>query len=106
YEESSFTEKCVTTDEAKRGRILSINEELIAFDQTGEINRRARQLGFYLRQERERTIVRAVTDADAADGRYVYRPNGTGTSLYKSDGSLRNYVGVGNTTSTDYNAAT
>ncbi|MGC1275585.1 MAG: hypothetical protein WBC44_17900 [Planctomycetaceae bacterium] len=106
YEESSFAEKSVTTDEAKRGRILSINEELIAFDQTGEINRRARQLGFYLRQERERTIVRAVTDADSADGRFVYRPNGTGTPLYATDGSLRNYVGVGNTTSTGYDAAT
>ena len=37
-------------------------------DLTGEIYRRARQLGFYLRQERERTIVRAVTDADSAAG--------------------------------------
>ncbi|HEX6984539.1 MAG TPA: hypothetical protein VF170_04145, partial [Planctomycetaceae bacterium] len=97
YEESGFAEKFVTTEEAKKGRILSINEELIGFDQTGEINRRARQLGFYLRQERERTIVRAVTDADAAAGRYVYRPNGVGAALYPADGSNRNYVGVGNT---------
>jgi hypothetical protein len=105
YEESAFAEKFVTTEEAKKGRILSINEELIGFDQTGEINRRARQLGFYLRQERERTIVRAVTDADADSGRYVYRPNGVGTELYATDGSRRNYVGVGNTTSTGFNAA-
>lgn len=35
YEESSFAEKSVTTEEAKKGRILSINEELIGFDQTG-----------------------------------------------------------------------
>jgi hypothetical protein len=105
YEESSFAEKSVTTDEAKKGRILSINEELIGFDQTGEINRRARQLGYYLRQERERTIVRAVTDADAAGGKYVYRPNGVGTPLYATDGSKRNYVGVGNTTSPGYNTA-
>lgn len=76
-----------------------------ALVQTGEINRRARQLGFYLRQERERTIVRAVTDADAANGSYVYRPHGAGTALYASDGSLRNYVGVGNTTSAGFNAA-
>src|SRR5262245_24246710 len=76
YEESTFEEKYVATDEAKQGRILSINEELIAFDQTGEINRRAMALGYYLRQERERTIVRAVTDADQAAGKYVYRPNG------------------------------
>ena len=104
YEESSFAEKFVTTEESKKGRILSINEELIGFDQTGEINRRARQLGYYIRQERERTILRAVTDADA--NRRVYRPAGNPVALYASDGSHRNYVGVGNTTSPDYNAAT
>jgi hypothetical protein len=105
YEESTFEEKYVTTEETKQGRVLSISEELIAFDQTGEINRRARALGFYLRQERERTIVRAVTDADGAGGKYVYRPNGAGEALYNTDGSNRNWVGAGNTTSPAYNVA-
>jgi len=73
--------------------------------QTGEINRRAMALGHYLRQERERTIVRAVTDADYAAGKYVYRPNGTGQQLYKSNGSNRNWIGVGNTTSTGFASA-
>ena len=36
YEESTFEEKYVTSLEAKQGRVLSITEELIAFDQTGE----------------------------------------------------------------------
>ena len=103
YEESSFTEKYVTTEETKKGRILSINEELIGFDQTGEINRRAMQLGYYLRQERERTILRAVTDADTTQR--VYRPNGTSVALYATDGTRRNYVGVGNTTSSGFNTA-
>lgn len=62
-------------------------------------------LGYYLRQERERTIVRAVTDADAAAGRFVYRPSGAGQALYPSSGSNRNYIGEGNTTSTDFAAA-
>jgi len=105
YEESTFEEKYVTTEESKQGRILSINEELIAFDQTGEINRRAMALGHYLRQERERTIVRAVIDADSGAGKYVYRPNGSGEALYVSDGSHRNYIGVGNTTSSGFDAA-
>ncbi len=105
YEESTFAEKYVTSLEAKQGRILSISEELIAFDQTGEINRRAMALGYYLRQERERVIVRAVTDADAGTGGYVYRPSGVGTSLYAVDGSLRNWMGVGNTTSSSFNTA-
>jgi hypothetical protein len=105
YEESTFEEKYVTTLESKQGRILSISEELIGFDQAGEINRRAMTLGYYLRQERERTIVRAVTDADAGSGKYVYRPSGTGETLYAGDGSNRNYVGSGNTTSPGFNAA-
>jgi len=105
YEESSFEEKFVTSQESKQGRILSINEELIAFDQTGEINRRAMALGYYLRQERERTIVRAVTDADAAAGQFVYRPTGAGQLLYATNGSNRNYVGTGNTTSADFDTA-
>ena len=105
YEESTFTDKSVTTNESKQGRILSINEELIAFDQTGEINRRAMQLGVYLRQERERTIVRGVSDADAGAGKPVYRPNGTGTTLYLTNGSHRNWVGAGNTTSTAFATA-
>ncbi|QDU78976.1 hypothetical protein Pla110_06800 [Polystyrenella longa] len=105
YEESTFEEKYVTSLEAKQGRVLSITEELIAFDQTGEINRRAMALGYYLRQERERTIVRAVTDADASAGRYVYRPNGSGMALYKTDGSHRNWVGAGNTTSASFSNA-
>ncbi len=105
YEESTFEEKYVSTSESKQGRILSINEELISFDQTGEINRRAMALGFYLRQERERTIVRAVTDADAGNGLYVYRPRGQGQALYATNGSNRNWIGAGNTTSTDFDAA-
>ncbi|MEZ6143841.1 MAG: hypothetical protein R3B91_00105 [Planctomycetaceae bacterium] len=78
---------------------------MIAFDQTGEINRRAMALGYYLRQERERTIVRAVIDADASSGKYVYRPNGSGQQLYKTNGSHRNYIGAGNTTSAGFNTA-
>ncbi|MBR9801563.1 hypothetical protein GYB59_07640 [bacterium] len=105
YEESTFEEKYVTTAEAKQGRILSIQEELIAFDQTGEINRRAMALGYYLRQERERTIIRGVTDADAASGKYVYRPAGDGATLYAGDGSKRNWIGAGNTTSTGFDSA-
>ncbi|MCA8989399.1 MAG: hypothetical protein KDA78_17245, partial [Planctomycetaceae bacterium] len=100
-----FAEKSVTSAEAKQGRILSINEELIAFDQTGEINRRAMALGHYLRQERERAIVRGVTDADVSNGKYVYRPDGVGTSLYQTDGSHRNWIGSGNTTSTGFATA-
>lgn len=61
-------------------------------------------LGYYLRQERERTIIRAVTDADAAQGKFVFRPSGSGQSLYAANGSNRNFIGSGNTTSPEFNS--
>ena len=100
YEESAFAEKFVTSEESKNGRILSVTEELIAFDQTGEVFRRALRLGEGLRQERERTIVRAV--ADAEPGKPVYRPHGTGEALYAADGSNRNLIGPANATSPEH----
>lgn len=108
YEEASFGDKYVTTVEAKKGRILSITEEAIHFDQTGELLRRAARIGEATRLEREKTIVRGVIDADysASLGTGVYRPSGTLEALYNTDGSNRNYIGSGNTTSgSPYDAA-
>jgi len=107
YEEASFGDKYVTTVEAKKGRIVSISEEAIHFDQTGELLRRARMIGEATRLEREKTIVRGVIDADyVASTSGVYRPSGTLEQLYPTNGSNYNYVGVGNTTSgAPFNAA-
>ncbi len=104
YEETAFDEKYVTTRESKKGRIVSLNEELVLFDQTGEVRRRAMELGMQCRHERERTIVRGVIDADASTAP-VFRPMGTGESLYNTDGSNLNYIGASNTTSTSFNSA-
>lgn len=107
YEETGFEDKYVTTKETKYGRVLSINEETLLFDQTGEIMRRAMLLGEQLRRDRERTIVRGVIDADSGSSIYVYRPQGTGETLYATDGSNYNWIGSGNTTATGsgFNAA-
>lgn len=105
YEETGFGEKYVTTSETKKGRILSINEETIMFDQTGEISRRANMLGEYVKQEWERSTLRAIMDADTGSGKYVYRPSGVAEALYNVDGSNYNYIGASNTTSTSFNAA-
>lgn len=104
YDETGFEEKYVTTREAKKGRIVSLNEELILMDQTGEIMRRAMGLGMATRQERERTIIRGVIDADSSTSP-VYRPTGTGETLYNTDGSNYNYIGSGNTTSSSFATA-
>lgn len=100
YEETGFEEKYVTTSETKKGRLLSISAELILFDQTGEILNRARNLGYWTRQEREKTIVQGVTGDTTA-----YRPSGVAETLYATDGSNFNYIGVGNTTSSGFATA-
>lgn len=100
YEETGFEDKFVTSAETKEGRILSINEESLLFDKTGLVALAGGDLGENIRVERERTIVRGVTDAEQA-----YRPSGTAQDLYNTDGSNRNYIGVGNTTSPNFNAA-
>ncbi len=100
YEEASFADKYVTTVESKKGRIVSVTEEAVHFDQTNELLRRAAMIGQATRLEREKTIVRGCIDADyVASTSGVYRPSGTLEQLYPTDGSNRNYIGVGNTTS-------
>lgn len=80
YEDSTFREKFVTTTETKRGRLLSVTEEAVFFDQTGQILQRAMNLGRKAREERERRIVRGVADVSSTER--VYRPGGTAEQLY------------------------
>ena len=88
YGESGFTEKYVTTETAKKGRILEITEEAIFFDQTGQILMRAQRLGEMTRDEREEIIVAGVLDVGGAAGvgsyKPVYRPGGTAVALYSA----------------------
>lgn len=85
YNESSFAEKYVTTDTAKKGRILAITEEAIFFDQTGQVLVRAAQLGEQTRLEQEEVILAGVIDVGTATAngyKSVYRPSGTAETLY------------------------
>lgn len=86
YGESSFTEKYVTTDTAKKGRILEVTEETVYFDQTGQILLRASRLGEMTREEREETILAGVVDVGSSAAGYkdVYRPSGTAEALYSA----------------------
>lgn len=78
YEESSIGEKFVTTDSMKKGRVISLTDETIRFDKTGQILRRAQQLGEKAGIDKELRILKAVTGVDTQ----VYKPNGTATTLY------------------------
>lgn len=82
YQDSTFGEKYVTTKETKRGRILSITEEAVYFDQTGQVLLRAGQLGETMRQDKERRIIRGVADVSSTEP--VYRPSGTAEQLYSA----------------------
>jgi len=88
YEDSTFREKYVTTIETKRGRLLSITEEAVHHDQTGQILRRAAMLGQKAADDRERRIIRGVADVKSTER--VYRPSGTGEQLYASGNT--NYI--------------
>jgi hypothetical protein len=101
YEEASFGDKFVSTVESKKGRLLSITEEAVHFDQTNELLRRAARLGEATRLEREKAIVRGAIDADydATNETGVYRPGGTLQELYPTDGSLVNVLGPNSTIS-------
>lgn len=107
YPETDLAEKYVTTSEKKYGRVLSVSEEMVLFDQTGLIRQRASVLGQGLKEGRNKLIVQAVTGQldSASTGYYVYRPSGVGETLYNTDGSNRNYIGSGNTTSSSFASA-
>ncbi len=102
YQESGFQEKYVTTDTAKKGRILEITEEAIFFDQTGQILMRAQRLGEMTAEERELTILSGVIDVGSGAPGYkdIYRPSGAAAALYSAGNS--NYYSATALTGTDW----
>jgi hypothetical protein len=78
-ESAGLGEKYVTTETKKKGRIISITEEMVLFDQTNQILQRARGIGIKCRLDKEKTILKAVMGIDQC-----YRPSGTATNLYTS----------------------
>lgn len=80
YNSSTITEKYVTAQNVKYGRMIDITEETIMFDKTGQILRRAAGIGTKAAQYKERLILRGVQDLDTS----VYRPSGTPTAFYSA----------------------
>ncbi len=80
YQSSTLTEKYVTAEHLKYGKMLDITEEMIMFDQTGMILRKAQGIGAKNAQWRESLIVKGVQDLNTN----VYRPAGTATALYSA----------------------
>lgn len=80
YKDSTFTEKYVTIRNTKFGRIISITEEMLYFDKTGQVLEYARRIGMKAAAYRERQIVRGVQDVDSN----VYRPSGVATAFFST----------------------
>jgi len=86
YGETGFGEKYVTMKNIKRGRIISITEETIKFDQTGQVIQRARMIGEKSALKKEQLIVEGVIDANST----VYKPSGIATAFYSTSASPAN----------------
>ena len=80
YKDSSLSEKYVTVQNVKYGRMISVTEEMIAFDKTGQVLARANRIGQKAAQYKERLILRGVMDLDTL----VYRPSGLPTAFYSA----------------------
>jgi hypothetical protein len=87
YEDSSIGEKYVTATAGKRGRLVSVTEEMIMEDQTGQLLMRAQRIGEQAKVDKEIAILSGVMDK----GNQVYRPSGTATPQYST--TLGNLVG-------------
>jgi len=80
YKDSTFTEKYVTAQNIKYGRMCSVTEEAVYFDKLGQILVRAKRIGQKAAIYKEKLIVEGVQDVNSN----VYRPSGTPTAFYAS----------------------
>jgi len=80
YSDSTITEKYVTVDHMKFGRLMSLTEEMIYFDRTGQVLKAAKKIGKTAALYKERLILRGVQDLDGN----VYNPSGNATDLYST----------------------
>lgn len=78
YPESGISDKYIKLGDAeKKGRIISLTEETVFYDQTGRLVERAQGIGEKAGLEKEKKILKAILGIDTA-----YYPSGTGTALY------------------------
>lgn len=84
YEEGGLGEKYHKIRNRKFGRILSISEETVKFDQTQQILNRARMIGQNARAKKEEIIFDAILEKTTSGLYAAWRPGGTSTALYSS----------------------
>jgi len=92
YEEGGVSEYYVQVKAKKFGRIISLTREMVLFDKTGEVVRRAKRIGENAGQWKHRFIVEALTDqainATGESANYGLLWNGSGgNAIYANDHS-------------------
>ena len=90
YEESAFGEKYHMIRTRKFGRIVALTAEMVRFDQTGQMEQRARRVGELAKVKQEEIIFDAVLEKSSSGLYAAWRPGGTSTALY-SDTSTDPY---------------
>jgi len=80
YNDSGMGEKSVTIPHQKYGRLISVTEEMVFFDKTGQILMRAQGIGEQAAQEKEKQIVEGVQDINSD----VFRPSGVAAAFYRT----------------------
>jgi len=84
YQEGSVTEKYHKIKSRKWGRIISLSEEMVKFDQTKQVIMRARRVGELAKAKQEEIIITAVVGL-ATTGLYAaWRPAGSAVTLYSA----------------------
>jgi len=83
YNDSGLEEKWSQISHTKYGRIISVTEEAIKFDQTGQLLVRAGAIGEKAALYKERLIVEGVQDINNT----VFKPAGVATAYYRTTAS-------------------
>lgn len=84
YEEGSIGEKYHKIQNRKFGRIISLSEEMVKFDQTGQMIMRAKRIGEAAKSKKERIILDAVLGLVTSGLNASWRPAGNATTLYSN----------------------
>ena len=84
YQEGSIGEKYHKIYNRKFGRIISLSEEMVKFDQTGQMIMRAKRIGEAAKSKKERICLDAVLGLVTSGLNGSWRPAGTATTLYSA----------------------
>ena len=90
YMQAAFGEKYHKIKSRKFGKIISLTEEMVRFDQTAQMVMRAQGIGENARYMKEQIIMYAILEVTSTGEYASWRPGGTSTTLY-SDTSTDPY---------------